>query len=73
MLNACNYLVAFYGGDLYSEGLTSKVTLWSMCYGIYNRKQVQNVIAMLSYKHSFNCAIFETFFNGKIQRKCCLF
>ena len=27
MLNACNYLVA---GDLYSGGLTSKVTLWSM-------------------------------------------
>ena len=29
-LNACNYLVAFYGGDLYSEGITSTVTLWSM-------------------------------------------
>ena len=39
MLNACNYLVAFYGGDLYSEGLTSKVTLWSMYQGIYNKKQ----------------------------------
>ena len=30
ILNACNYLVAFYGGDLYSEGPTSKVTLWSI-------------------------------------------
>ena len=30
MLNACNYLLAFYGGDLNSEGLTSKVALWSI-------------------------------------------
>ena len=58
MLNAYNYLMDFYGGDLYSEGLTSKVTLWPMYYGIYNRKQKFKMLLQSSVISVYSIAPF---------------
>ena len=40
---------------------------------LQQKAEDQNVIAKLTYKHLFNCAIFGTIFNGKIWRKFYLF
>ena len=64
ILNACSYLVSFYRGDLYLEGLICMFTLWSKYYGIYNRKQKLKVfLQCLVISIFFDCAIFLYLFN----------
>ena len=44
ILNAYSNFVAFYRGDLYTEGLICILTAWSMYQGIFNRKQKLKMI-----------------------------
>ena len=72
MLNACNYLVAFYGGDFYSESLTSKVilTVCGPCIKVFiTKKQKFKVLLQSSVISIVQLFHFWDFFQWKDMEK----